>query len=168
MGIALIPGSFDPMTMGHLDLIRRVASQHREVVVALMINPQKNYTYDRETRLEIARRTLASLPNVRVIADDGMLIDLFDRIGAEVVCKGWRNETDLAYEREMAAWNEAHNPRCRTELIRSEGEHATLSSTEIRRYLREGCLPAGLVHPDAEELIRSAFRCDKPENSANV
>lgn len=153
MSLAILPGSYDPMTLGHLEIVKRVCAQYDEVVVAVMVNPKKKTMFDMNTRVQIAERTVAELPNVRVIADTGMLIDLYDRLHADAVCKGWRNETDYAYEKEMAEWNAAHNPRFRTELIRSEGEFANLSSTEVRECLSRGERPDGLVHPDAMELI---------------
>lgn len=153
MSLAIVPGSFDPMTLGHLDLIREAARRYDEVVVAVMINDQKRYLFDMKTRVEIARRTVGQLSNVRVISDSGMLIDLFDRLSADVVCKGVRNETDRAYEMKMAEWNRSHNPRFRTELIESSGVHATLSSTEVRGMLQRGEAPMGVIHPDALALV---------------
>ena len=158
MSLAIVPGSFDPMTMGHLSLIRKVAKTYDEVVVAVMINSSKQCFLDLETRVKIAKKTVSDLPNVRVISDRGMLIDLFDRIGATAVCKGWRNATDYAYEVKMAEWNKSHNPRFRTELYQSEGEYATLSSTEVRTLLEEGNLPEGLVHPDALPILTAAIK----------
>ena len=154
MSHALIPGSFDPMTMGHFDLIRRVAKDYDQVVVAVMINDQKQYLFDLSTRLEIAQASVEELSNVRVIADEGMLIDLFDRLGADAVCKGWRNETDYAYETKMAEWNLAHNPKCVTRLYPSAGDHASVSSTQVREYLQKGEIPEDLLHPHAYSVIK--------------
>ncbi len=153
MSLVIVPGSFDPMTMGHLDLVVKAAKRYDEVVVAVMINAAKRYLFDMETRVEIAKRTVAHLPNVRVISEKGLLIDLFDRLHADAVCKGWRNEKDYDYELHMADWNREHNPRFRTELIRSRGEFADLSSTEVRARLEAGETPEGLVHPDALQLV---------------
>ncbi len=154
MSLAIVPGSFDPMTLGHLDVIRYAAAHYDEVVVAVMINPDKTYRFDTDTRLEIARRTVKGMDNVRVIFDDGMLIDLFDRLQADVVCKGYRNLQDHEYETKMAEWNRAHNPRFRTELIEACKERASLSSTQVRRALEEGKDVLELVHPDALSLIQ--------------
>ena len=153
MSHAIVPGSFDPMTLGHFDLIARVAAKYDRVTVAVMVNDAKQYRFDMDTRVEIARATLASLANVEVISDRGMLIDLYDRIGADAVCKGYRNEQDLAYEQEMAEWNAAHNPRFRTELLPSEGDRKTLSSTEVRGLLDCGASLADAVHPNAIPMI---------------
>lgn len=153
MSLAIVPGSFDPMTMGHLDLVLKAAKRYDEVVVAVMINASKRYLFDMETRVAIAEKTVAHLPNVHVICEKGLLIDLFDRLGADTVCKGWRNEKDYDYEIHMADWNREHNPRFRTELIRSRGAFATLSSTEVRTRLEAGEVPEGLVHPNALPLV---------------
>ena len=149
MSLAIVPGSFDPMTVGHLELVRTVARLYDEVVVAIMINPAKKYLFDMETRVEIARMTVAELKNVRVISEKGLLIDLFDSLGADAVCKGWRNDADYAYEIKMADWNRDHNPRFVTKLFRSRGATSSLSSTEVRKLLLSGEIPTGLVHPDA-------------------
>ncbi|MBQ9806609.1 MAG: pantetheine-phosphate adenylyltransferase [Clostridia bacterium] len=161
MSLAIIPGSFDPMTMGHLDIVRYAAEHYDEVVVAVMINPDKCYWFDTATRVEIARLSVADLPNVRVIEDSGMLIDLFDRLGADAVCKGWRNDTDYEYEMRMAEWNREHNPRFQTELIRATDDHAVLSSTEVRNKLELRSDISGLVHPRAVSLILKKYQEEK-------
>ncbi|MBE6633795.1 MAG: pantetheine-phosphate adenylyltransferase [Ruminococcaceae bacterium] len=153
MSLAIIPGSFDPMTLGHLDVVLRALEDYDEVVVAVMVNPQKRTLFDMKTRVEIAKRTVEGLSNVRVISDTGMLVELFDRLGADAVCKGYRNQTDYDYEMSMARWNREHNPRFRTVLYPARQEHESLSSTQVRALLEQGRLPEGLVHPEAVELI---------------
>lgn len=153
MSLAIVPGSFDPMTLGHLELVKAAAKKYDEVVVAVMQNAEKKYLFTTTERVEIAEKTLASIPNARVIADDGMLIDLFDRLGASAVCKGVRNETDLAYERSMADWNKEHNPRFVTELIASTGRYANVSSTDVRNAMKEGKDLSCLVHPDVISIL---------------
>lgn len=153
MSLAILPGSYDPMTLGHLDMVLRALEDFDEVVVAVMVNANKKTLFDMETRVRIAEATVEGMKRVRVISDTGMLIDLFDRLHADAVCKGYRNDTDYAYEQEMAKWNEEHNPRFRTVLYPAEDRHQTLSSTAVRNALREGKLPDGWVHPNARALI---------------
>ncbi len=153
MSLAIVPGSFDPMTLGHLDVVEQALRQYDEVVVAVMVNPQKQTTFDMDTRVAIAERTVEHLPHVRVISDTGMLIDLFDRLGADAVCKGYRNPSDYDYEMSMADWNAHHNPRFRTVLYPAKEERQTLSSTLVRGELAEGGDLCGLVHPNALPLI---------------
>ena len=157
MSLAIVPGSFDPMTLGHLELIRTVAKRYDEVVVAVMINRSKKYLFDMATRVAVAEATVAEFSNVRVIAESGMLIDLFDRLGADAVCKGWRNQKDYDYELHMADWNSSHNPRFRTEMIRAKSAVEHISSTEVRRRLMEGEPLEGIVHPDVETLLLTKF-----------
>ena len=153
MSLAIVPGSFDPMTLGHLDIVETVAKRYDEVVVAVMINRAKQYRFDMDTRVKIAEATVASLTNVRVISETGLLIDLFDRLGADAVCKGWRNEADYEYELHMADWNAAHNPRFRTEMIHAKNEHADLSSTLVREKMDRGESLSNLIHPDAMRFL---------------
>lgn len=151
--LAILPGSFDPMTLGHLELVRRAAKEYAHLVIAVMVNPDKETRFTPEERVEIARRTVADIPQAEVLFDGGLLIDLYDRLGADAVVKGYRDYNDLAYERKMAAWNREHNRNFRTVLLRSEGPYATISSTEVRRRLDSGGDIRALVHPAALALI---------------
>ena len=157
MSLAIVPGSFDPMTLGHLDIVKTVAKRYDEVVVAVMLNRSKKYMFDMETRVAVAEETVKELPNVRVIADSGLLIDLFDRLGADAVCKGWRNQRDYDYELHMADWNSSHNPRFRTEMIRAKSSVEHISSTEVRRRLADGETLEDIVHPDVIPLLLTKF-----------
>ena len=157
MSLAIIPGSFDPMTLGHLELVKTVAKRYDEVVVAVMVNRSKKYLFDMETRVAIAEETVKELPNVRVIADSGMLIDLFDKLNADAVCKGWRNQRDYDYELHMADWNSSHNPRFRTEMIRAKTAVEHISASEVRHRLAAGESIEDIVHPNVEYLIYARF-----------
>ena len=157
MSLAIVPGSFDPMTLGHLDIVNNVAKRYDEVVVAVMINPAKRYCFDMHTRVAIAEATVSALPNVRVIAETGLLIDLFDRLDADAVCKGWRDLRDYDYELHMADWNQAHNPRFKTEMIHAKNAHLEVSSTKVRELLDAGKDLGGMVHADAVPLILGAY-----------
>lgn len=154
MSLCIVPGTFDPMTLGHLALIKEAAARYGEVVVAVMVNEQKTPLYPTDVRVAIARATVAGLPNVRVISDRGLLIDLFDRLSADAVVKGYRNRVDYDYETKMDEWNRAHNPRFRTVLLRSEPTMEQISSTVVREKIRNGETLDGLVHPDALPLLK--------------
>ncbi|MBQ9803053.1 MAG: pantetheine-phosphate adenylyltransferase [Clostridia bacterium] len=144
MSIAIVPGSFDPITEGHLNIVKRALTLYDEVVVAVMNNAAKTYMFDMDARAEMARRAVAGLNGVRVVADSGMLVDLFDRIGAEAIVKGVRNGEDLIYEQEMADYNLAHNPRAKTVLLEADASLDSLSSTRVREHILQGKIPAGL------------------------
>jgi pantetheine-phosphate adenylyltransferase len=148
VSIALIPGSFDPITLGHLDIVERAARQFDEVVVAVMNNEHKTYLFSMERRLELAQIATRGMKNVRVLADAGMLVDLFDRIGATVIIKGVRNDVDLVYEEEMARANLARNPRAVTEFWQASSGLGDVSSTRVREAMERGASLVGLL-PDA-------------------
>ncbi|MBR2446245.1 MAG: pantetheine-phosphate adenylyltransferase [Clostridia bacterium] len=159
MSRAIIPGSFDPMTLGHLQVVKAAAEIFDEVIVLVMNNDMtkyvkdakvKEYLFDTGARVEIARLTCADLPGVRVETRGGLLIDAFDELCADVIVKGVRNEADFAYEQVHAAWNLAHNPRAKTVYLPSDPAYAHLSSTLAREKLKNGESLEGVL---AESVI---------------
>lgn len=144
--VALIPGSYDPITLGHVDIIERAARKFDRVIVAVMNNDSakhdktlssKTYMFDMEKRLEFVRLSLAHIENVEVISSSGMLIDLFDSVGADVIVKGVRTAADLEYEMKHAKWNKAHNPRVETLFLPSSEGLSTVSSTKVRELIEK-------------------------------
>ena len=97
--IAIVPGSFDPITYGHLDLVERAAKQFDKVYVAVMINREKHYMFTLNQRQKIAEEAVRGIENVEVISSEGMLWKLAKDLGACAIVKGYRNEVDLAYEK---------------------------------------------------------------------
>ncbi|WP_327144745.1 pantetheine-phosphate adenylyltransferase [Nocardia sp. NBC_01327] len=105
MAGALCPGSFDPVTNGHLDVITRAAAQFDEVVVTVMINPNKKGMFTVEERMELIREVTAHLPNVRTESWQGLLVDFARAQGLTAIIKGLRDATDFGYELQMAQMN---------------------------------------------------------------
>ncbi len=159
MSHALIPGSFDPMTLGHLNIVKRALEEYDRVTVAVMINDAKAYTHTIEERAEMARLTVAELSRVQVVTDCGMLVDLFDRIGATAIVKGVRNEKDRAYEEEMAAYNLSKNPRAKTVFYKADPAFGDLSSTAVRELLKKGERPEGLLAPAVLDYLAARGEC---------
>jgi pantetheine-phosphate adenylyltransferase len=153
MSLALVPGSFDPMTVGHLDIVKRALALYDEVVVAVLVNPAKKYAYTMAERTKMAELTVAGLDRVRVVSSEGLLVDLFDELQADVIVKGIRNEQDRLYEEEMAAWNLAHNPRAKTVFLQAADDFENISSSEVRSCLEEGAGIEGLVTPAVAEYL---------------
>lgn len=165
MRIALIPGSFDPLTLGHVNIIERASKMFDKVFVAVMINDSakydsslssKKYMFSMEERLEIARLSLSHIENVEVIARTGMLIDLVDEISATAIVKGIRNSADLEYEMIHARWNKEHNPRAETLFLPADESLTQVSSTEVRRIIESGELDrlGAIVAAPAVEYVR--------------
>ena len=145
--IALIPGSFDPITLGHVNIIERAAKMSDKVYVAVMNNDSakhsavlssKTYMFDMATRERLVSLSLAHLPNVEVVSSSGMLIDIFDELSADVIIKGIRTPADLEYEMIHAKWNKEHNPRLETLLLPADESLTEVSSTRVRELLTVG------------------------------
>ena len=154
--LALLPGSYDPITNGHLDVIRRASEMFDSVVVAVMNNDMKehipteaakSYRFTAEQRQHMAEVACVNLENVRVVASSGLLIDLFDELGADVIIKGVRNEQDFAYEQKQALWNRAHNERAQTLYLPADPALNNVSSTLVRQRLQAGQGVDDLVPP---------------------
>ena len=144
--IAIVPGSFDPITYGHIDIAKRAAELYDVVYLAVMINSQKTYMFNIFQREAIAKEALADISNVIVISSEGMLWKLAEELCADAIVKGYRNKTDHEYEMKMAAFNEAHNPNAKTVLLKADKSLISLSSTAVRDRILNNesildCLP---------------------------
>lgn len=151
--IAVVPGSFDPITYGHMDIIQRAAEQYQKVYVAIMINPDKKYMFSLEQRKAIAQAALADVDKVEVLVSEGMLWKLAMDLGACAIVKGYRNQTDWEYEQKMAVFNQQMNPDAPTVLLESKKEFLNISSTAVRQKIERGESLSEFLPPCAEELI---------------
>lgn len=155
MKIAVIPGSFDPMTTGHINIIERASKLFDKVFVAVMINSSKQYLFSQEQRTEIARLSCAHLENVEVIFDDGMLWELALRLDACAIVKGIRDDKDYHYEFEMAQFNALKNPDAQTVFLPCDEGAREISSTVVRNRLANGEDISDIVSKSALEYIKS-------------
>ena len=163
MSLALIPGSFDPMTVGHLDIVKRTLALYDEVVVAVLVNPDKKYDHTLQERTEMAALTVKGLDRVRVVSSEGMLVDLFDELGADVIVKGIRNDRDRAYEEQMAEANLAMNPRAVTIFLQAADDYEQINSTRVRQLVHAGECPDQLVVPAVVDYLRQKGELNSPE-----
>lgn len=153
--IAVVPGSFDPITNGHIDVINRAAKMYDRIYVAVMINPQKQYMFSLEQREAIAKACFCDRENISVISSEGWLWKLAQELNACAIVKGYRNDTDLEYEKEMAKFNEEHYPMAKTVFIKAEECLAELSSTLVRKKITNGESIADLLPCEAISVIKS-------------
>ncbi len=149
---ALIPGTFDPFTVGHLELVKIASSLFDQVVVCILTNPNKTHLFDEESRLEMIRRSVESFTNVSVDIDHGYTADYAKRIGAEYIVRGIRNEIDAKYEMEMADFN-LKRTGVRTLLIPAPEEIADISSTRVREGLKNGISVDKLIPNEIKMII---------------
>ncbi len=129
---ALTPGTFDPITCGHLDVITRASQLMDEIIVAVAASPKKRPLFSLEERTEFVRQATAHLPNVRVEAFDGLLVDFAREMDATVVVKGLRAITDFEYEFQMTAINYQLDSALETVFIMSPPQYMYLSSSIVR------------------------------------
>lgn len=154
---ALVPGTFDPITAGHVDVIKRSAQIFDEVVVCVAASVKKNPLFDLETRLDLCRRALESYPNVRVISFSGLLVDLAREYDSHVVVKGLRAVTDFEYEFQMTAFNYELSETMETFFIMSPPKYMYLSSSIVREMASMGGSVHGFVPPVVEDALRERF-----------
>ena len=153
--VAVVPGSFDPLTLGHRNVIVRCAALFDRVVVGILINPDKKGMFTMEERKAIARLTLADLPNVTVETDSGYLTDFAERMGASIIVKGVRTSVDFEYEQKMAYFNRARNPKIETMYLPADETMKEISSTAVREKLLSGEDLSGLLHADVIAWLKN-------------
>ena len=151
MRVAVCPGSYDPITLGHVDVIRRAAALFDKVVVCVLVNGEKGKgMFTPEERLHQVRLAVADMENVEAEMYSGLLAEFAGKHGACALVKGVRNGTDLDWEHQMAHVNRMLNPGLETILLPANQELSWLSSTVAREMIRyrqplENCLPSALV-----------------------
>lgn len=133
----ILPGSYDPITLGHLDIIRRAAEKFDEVFVVAFVNPKKSYRFSVEDRVAMLMLATEEFDNVLVSYSDGFVIDYMREHGIEKIVKGYRTEADLPWEREQAEYNLKHGGY-ETELWKCRDGLETISSTLAREALTNG------------------------------
>lgn len=138
---AVYPGTFDPVTNGHLDVIERAAKIFDELIVAVTTNPAKTPWFTLEERVEMLKECCSHLPNVTVEAFDGLLVNFVRQKGAKVIIKGLRAVTDFDYEFQMAAINRKLAPEIETLFLMTSLPYAYLSSSAVKEVASlNGCL----------------------------
>ena len=149
----ILPGSYDPVTVGHVDVIRRAAEEYEGVFVVAFINPKKTYRFSPDERVEMLKLAVGDIPGVTVDYSEGLVVDYMREHGIEMIVKGYRNEADLKWEREQAEWNLQHGGY-ETRLIPCADGLECVSSTAVRQSLERGNVPSELLPEEVLEFIR--------------
>ncbi len=157
--VAVFTGMFDPMTLGHLDVIRRGCSLFERLVVAIGENPNKLPLFAIDERVELARRVVRPFPNVEVRSFEGLTVDFVRSIGARVILRGLRTLTDMEYEFSMTLTNHRLDPGIETVFLMADGEYAHVSSSLIKQVGRFGgpeslarFVPIEMVEPILDKM----------------
>lgn len=150
--IAVCPGSFDPVTVGHLDIVRRASKLFDEVIVVVMNNSAKNPLFTAEERTELLKKVTAEMPNVSVDRYDGLLAEYTKEKGASAIVKGLRAVSDFEYEFQMALTNKKLNQEVDTVFLTTNAENMYLSSSLVRQV--------GMMGGDISEFVPPEIKDD--------
>lgn len=154
---AIVPGSFDPVTSGHLDIIKRAAAFFDSVVVGVATNVAKTPLFSVDERAALAKSATAGMPNVSVEEFDSLLVDFAAKKDATVIVKGLRAVSDFEHEFQMAQLNRELNDKVETMFMMASPEFAYLSSSSVREIAEYGGVVKGLVPPVVEEALKQKF-----------
>jgi len=151
---ALFPGSFDPITVGHLEIVQRGCSMFDEVIVAIGVNSQKKYLFSLEERMEMLDRTFAEMDCVKTGYYHNLTVEYAQEVGALFLLRGIRSDTDLSYERPVELINKHLYPGIETIYLFSRPTHVHVSSTLVREVIKYKGKVEGLVPDAISEYIK--------------
>ncbi|HEY8201788.1 MAG TPA: pantetheine-phosphate adenylyltransferase [Actinomycetota bacterium] len=157
MTLALCPGSFDPPTNGHVDVVERAVRHFDRVIVAVVRNPSKQPLFGAEERVKLLQEALAGLAGVEVVVHEGLLVDLARERGVDVIVKGLRAGSDVEYELQMAQMNARLLPEVDTFFVATNPRWAFISSSSVKEVARYGADVSGLVPPAVAEALARRF-----------
>jgi len=152
--LAVYPGSFDPLTNGHVDIISRGARIFDLIIVAILINAEKAPLFSMEERLKIAQEVFKDFPNVEIDTFDGLLVDYVERRRAHVIVRGLRAVSDFEFEFQMALMNRRLNGKIETVFMMPAEQYSYISSRLIKEVFSLGGRVHGLVPDTVEERLR--------------
>lgn len=152
---AVYPGTFDPITNGHIDLVQRASPLFDEIVVAMAHNVAKKTLFSLEERIELVEATLADVSNIRVMAVSGLLVDFAQAQEAQVILRGLRAASDFEFEFQMAGMNRHLAPQIETLFLRPAEQYAYLSSSLVKEVATFGGDVADFVHPSVLAALRN-------------
>jgi pantetheine-phosphate adenylyltransferase len=155
---AIYPGTFDPITNGHSDIIERAARLFDQVVVAIAANSKKLPAFNLEERVTMARAVLADIPNVKVCGFDTLLADYVQKQGAQVILRGLRAVSDFEYEFQLAGMNRRLAPRVETLFLTPAESYAFISSSLVKEVASLGGDVSAFVHPKVLAALQNRLR----------
>ena len=158
MKIAVYPGSFDPVTLGHRNIIERAASVFDKLYVCVMVNSEKRPLFSRDERVELIRKCCAHLPNVEVDTSDGLLVDYALSKGACAIVKGLRAVSDFDWEFQMALANKKICPQIETMFLAASEKHMYLSSTVVKELGKYGTDLSDFVPAEILDIVTEKIK----------
>jgi pantetheine-phosphate adenylyltransferase len=154
----IYPGSFDPPTNGHLDIVKRASGIFENLEVVIADNPRKQYTFSAEERFEMITTMVADLPNVQVTIWRGLIVDFAEKVGARIILRGVRALSDFDYEFELSMMNRALNPKVETILMPTDQKYFVLRSSSMKEVAIFGGDISEMVPPVVEKALKEKFQ----------
>ena len=158
MNIAVYPGSFDPITNGHLDIITRGSKIYDKLIVAVLINVDKKSLFSIEERVDLIKKVTKDLKNVEVISFEGLLVDFAKINNSKVILKGLRTVADFEYEFQMALMNSKLDPDIETVFMMTSSAYSYVSSSSVKQVAKFGGSIEGLVPLELINEIENKFK----------
>jgi pantetheine-phosphate adenylyltransferase len=155
--IAVVPGSFDPVTFGHLDIIKRGASVFDEIHVVVLNNSSKISLFTVEERMDLIREVTTSLPNVHVDSFSGLLVEYAKNVNAHAIVRGLRAVSDFEYEMQITSMNRVLNEKIETFFIMTNNQYSFLSSSIVKEVAKYGGNISELVPKQVESALKKKF-----------
>ncbi|MEM7368893.1 MAG: pantetheine-phosphate adenylyltransferase [Bacteroidota bacterium] len=152
---AIFPGSFDPITQGHVEIVLRGRAIFDEIIVAIGVNSQKRYLFSLEERMEMLRLSFDSYPQIRIAYYEGLTVEFARKRGAGFLLRGLRSPQDLSYEQPLELINKHMAPELETVHLLSKPETAMISSTIVREVIKYGGAIQGLLPDPVVEYVRA-------------
>ncbi len=155
--VAVYPGTFDPLTNGHIDLVERAAPLFEKLVVAVAESPVKGPSFPLAQRIALAHQAMDHIPNVEIRGFDTLLADFVRQIGAGVIIRGLRAVSDFEYEFQLASMNRHLIPHVETLFLTPAEQYSFISSSLVREIARLGGDVSGFVHPAVGQALKQRF-----------
>ena len=157
---AVYPGSFDPITMGHIDIIQRISRNFDELIVLVSVSQQKNYLFSSQERVQLIEKSLEGFSNIKVDTCHGLTVDYVRKNNAQVIVRGLRAVVDFEYEMTMASMNKKIAPDIETMLVFASPEYYYISSRGVKEIAvhkgpLEGLVPSHVVGPMIDKLQKT-------------
>lgn len=158
MKTGIYPGSFDPITLGHLDIIKRAACVVDKLIIGVLNNSAKKSLFTPEERVTIIRKTTSDIPNVEVESFNGLLVDFADQKQAHIIVRGLRAISDFEYELQIAQTNRKVNPKVDTMFFTTSEEYSYISSSIVKEYAMYGGDVSQFVTPYVETCLKAKIK----------